>query len=190
MGRLDLLLAGIESVPRSATRDRKRLAVYGAERAAFRDCTARYPSIAACQEYIDRCVEDRRFQAAFPHVKAIMVKASRSSRRMGSYWGGTIQVSKAGRVSWVLLHELAHGCADTWPSHGRDFVNAYLELVRLFMGAPARKALAAELRARKVPRRGTDLEAWKTRQRATCRRAARKGRAAAATFTVDPKNSP
>jgi hypothetical protein len=65
-----------------------------------------------------------------------------------------IRVDEFGCPTWVLLHELAHSMTSDFDgrshSHGKRFVEAYLNLICRYLPSANKLLLAASLRAKKI----------------------------------------
>lgn len=141
-------------------RDVQAARLYDAEHAAFFTMFGRgakglpvvdLPELADVKRYVAKVVSDKWFKRHFGW-HGIRVQDGRGMHRsMGRGGDGAINIAKDSRCRWVVLHEITH-CVVTGPvqHHGPEFVRAYLQLVRHFLGRKAWRALLRECKARKV----------------------------------------
>jgi len=169
-------------------RDTQRSKLYAAERAVpgF-ETDDRLETVADLEAYVSDICNSKWFRAHWPRIKRIAVHDGRRHRRAvaydsrgGGYWGdmvNTISMPRWSRSRMIVLHEIAHLCVP-WmrAAHGWEFADAYLRLVRHFLGQLKHDQLRDAFRRHRVryapKRKGTSkgnpaaLAAWRARKAA------------------------
>jgi putative metallohydrolase (TIGR04338 family) len=146
-------------------RDSQRSKVYAAERAAFPQRNENLTT-AEAQAIIDKWSSSAYLRKRYPRAAYPLEVRDGRGRRNAAYLGHyspsengylshgryAIAIPKWGRSKWVLAHEFAHhlvGMRDgAW--HDWKFVEAYLYVVRVFLGKGTEETLKAEMKARRV----------------------------------------
>jgi putative metallohydrolase (TIGR04338 family) len=125
----------------------RQLSIYAGEDAALGEAGRLFRDMREVRAYIDDLVSSEWWADRWPHVDAIPIGRTRSTRFEGYtvQAGGEIRVGSL-RES-VVLHEIAH-VVTPGADHGPAFVEALLALVRERLGFHAYGALLAELRRR------------------------------------------
>lgn len=127
-------------------RDSYRTALYKAER----ECgvvnwkVSEPVSIEIAQKYVDSIVKSPWFKKHYRSVTYIKVKPGRGGGV--AYWRSISLGVKARRCEGVIIHEIAHICAEADHSHaiahhGEEFATTYLTLVKRFLGKEKYEAL-------------------------------------------------
>lgn len=125
----------------------RQLSIYAGEDAALGEAGRLFRDMREVRAYIDDLVSSEWWADRWPHVDAIPIGRTRSTRFEGYtvQAGGEIRIGSL-RES-VVLHEIAH-VVTPGADHGPAFVEALLALVRERLGFHAYGALLAELRRR------------------------------------------
>lgn len=123
-------------------RDSQRSRLYAAERTLR--AGRKFPSVEACQEYVDSVLASSSWMRRFPRVRAIRVTDGRGRRHAGAFVNSAkIALPKWSRSRLIILHELAHHAAPrSAPAHGPEFARIYLDLVLEFLGPVTAQKLA------------------------------------------------
>ena len=125
----------------------RQLSIYAGEDAALGEAGRSFRDMREVRAYIDDLVSSEWWAERWPHVDAIPVGRTRSTR----FEGYAVQASGEIRVGnlreSVVLHEIAH-IVTPGAGHSPAFVEALLALVRERLGFHAYGALLAELRRR------------------------------------------
>lgn len=97
----------------------------------------------------------KRFQAAFPQYGTIALKPGRGGGSWADYGAREIRLG-SNRCEAVLLHEIAHHVARRHAAygycgdHGPGFASAFLDVVKVALGAEAERALRHLYRALRI----------------------------------------
>ena len=143
---------------RSGVRDSQRSKVYTAERVVHGEM---FETVEQVQTYVDRVLGRAWFKRRWPSIArhGIPVEDGRGRRAAGAkttYRGRTITMPKWSRFEEVILHEIAHHCADVQygtrevAAHGWQFAGTLIELVRYEMGKDEADKMKASFRKHKV----------------------------------------
>jgi len=141
-------------------RDTQRQKVYNAENFLQRR-GPRYETVAEMQVYVDKLVASAWFRRRWPRTAGggIEVRDGRGRSRACATtdWAQRIiKMPRWSRSKSVVLHEVAHHCADEAhgvrdvAAHGWQFAATLLELVTHEMGVEAGKGLKESYKAKKV----------------------------------------
>jgi len=150
----------------SAPRDNQRSKLYKAENEAFDKHPASEvykgkDSLEKCQQLVDKLVKESKwFKKHWGEVIEVKVKPGKGHRRatgsryMVGWCGqykGIIQLPLWSRKTWVVLHELSHVITpNNKASHGWEFAQNYLKLVKHIMGKEAESALKESFKKHRV----------------------------------------
>jgi len=121
--------------------------VYASEDAALGDAGRVFQNLGEVRAYVDELLASDWWADRWPHIDAIQVGRTRSTRFGGYAVDGTREIRLRSLREPVVLHEIAH-IVTPGAGHGRDFVATLLALVRERLGFPPYGALLAELRRR------------------------------------------
>jgi putative metallohydrolase (TIGR04338 family) len=127
----------------------RQVLVYAGEDAALGDAGRVFRDLREVRSYVAELVATDWWADRWPHIDAIPVGRTRSTRVEGYAVDGTGEVRLASLREPLLLHEIAH-VVTPGAGHGPAFVAALLALVRERLGFPAYGALLAEFRGRGV----------------------------------------
>jgi putative metallohydrolase (TIGR04338 family) len=127
----------------------RQLGIYAAEEAAFGDVGRMFRNLGEVRAYVADLVASDWWADRWPHIEAIPVARSRSTRFGGYTVEGTGEIRLSSLREPVVLHEVAH-VVTPGAGHGPDFVASFLALVRERLGFHPYGALLAELRRRDV----------------------------------------
>jgi len=129
-------------------RDRQ-LRIYAAEDAALVQAGRVFRDLGEVRAYVDDLVAGDWWADRWPHIEAIPVGRTRSTRFGGYAVEATGEIRLASLREPVVLHEIAHVVAPG-TGHGPAFVTTLLALVRERLGFHTYGALLAEFRRRDV----------------------------------------
>lgn len=114
------------------------------------------------QRYVDKVLRSPWTRRHWPNLRPIRIELQRQNRGGATSYGTRrIVIARHAIGRALLLHEIAHNLTHLTddPGHGWQWANAYLRLVRHFMGAEAAAKLRAAFKASRVrfhrPRRST-----------------------------------
>ena len=127
----------------------RQLVVYVGEEAALAGAGRVFRDLREVRAYVDELISSDWWADRWPHIEAIPVGRTRSSRFGGYAVEGSGEVRIGNLSEPVVLHEVAH-VVTPGDGHGPAFVEAFLALVRERLGFHAYGALFAELRHRNV----------------------------------------
>ena len=130
------------------TRERQLL-IYASEEAALSGVGRRFRHLGEVRVYVAELIASDWWADRWPHIEAIPVGRSRSSRVGGYAVEGGGEIRLASLREPVVLHEIAH-VVTPGAGHGPAFVAAFLDLVRERLGFHSYGALLAELRLREL----------------------------------------
>lgn len=133
----------------------QRQRVYDAENAAFdKSKPSEGLSVAECQAFVDKCCSSRVLQRRYPGAAHPPTVKDGRGRRKACYMPvyHELRIPRWSRSRWILLHELAHALVygRRGATHGWEFAECYLYLVRVFLGRSAEDQLKAEFKAKRV----------------------------------------
>lgn len=133
-------------------RDSQRKRVYDAERAAFPGMFDGHLSVSEMQALIDKWCSSRVLQRRYPKAERPPTVADGRGRRRGGHVGRELRMPRMTRTKPYLLHELAHHLThrSDRASHGWEYAECMLYLVRVFLGLGASKTLEATYKAHRV----------------------------------------
>jgi len=127
----------------------RQVLVYAGEDAALADAGRVFRDLREVRAYVDELVASDWWADRWPHIDAIPVGRTRSSRFGGYAVDGTNEIRLGKLTEPVLLHEIAH-VVSPGAGHGPAFLAALGALVRERLGFHSYGALLAELRRRNL----------------------------------------
>lgn len=131
--------------------DSQRSRLYAAEM-VIRDDGFKFETVEQMQAYVDKLTASAWWTRRYRRRHIIVKPGFGHRRATGSAWG-VVQMPIWARCEAVLLHEVSHvvTCGDdSVPYHGREFAQAYLELVSHKMGKECASKLKASFQSHKV----------------------------------------
>ncbi|MCA1841814.1 MAG: hypothetical protein LC792_01230 [Actinobacteria bacterium] len=127
----------------------QQLLVYAGEDAALAHAGRVFRDLGEVRAYVDDLLASDWWADRWPHIDAIPVGRTRSTRFGGYAVDGSPEIRLGKLTEPLLLHEIAH-VVTPGAGHGPAFVAALLALVRERLGFHTYGALLAEFRGRGV----------------------------------------
>ena len=127
----------------------RQLRIYAGEDAALADAGRVFQDLGEVRAYVDDLVAGDWWADRWPHIEAIPVGRTRSTRFGGYAVEATGEIRLGSLRESILLHEIAH-VVTPGAGHGPAFVTTLLALVRERLGFHTYGALLAEFRRRDV----------------------------------------
>lgn len=141
----------------SRVRDSQQSKVYASEVAAFGRAPSAEFAVPEMQALVDKWCAGSEVRKRYARANLKYTVTDGRSRRRGGYSEGSrsIAMPRATRTHWYLLHELAHALTSgpnyaQSASHGWEFCECFLYLVRVYMGRGAAETLEREFKNHKV----------------------------------------
>lgn len=131
-------------------RDSQRSKVYAAERTVWWNTPRVDRTLGDVQEFVDRVLTRKRVVKRFGQKKARITAARRGGSSYVFVGSNVIHLNpEHASNTQLVLHELAHVLAP-FSSHGHEFADAYLFLVREVMGVEIGDRLKAAFKQKRV----------------------------------------
>ena len=136
-------------------RDSQRSKVYAAETKAFEAEPVDLPEVADVERFIAHVCSLGRVRESFPELGARTITVGDGRRRRSACADSRgVNMPRWSRRRWLVLHELSHTIMGrrhrNAVSHGWQYAEIYLLLVRHVLGVPAHDRLKAEFKAHRV----------------------------------------
>lgn len=174
-------------------RDYQRSKVYAAEWAAHGTGQPDFATHDETVRYANQIMRSEFWQDRGLDEVAV---GTRNGRGGVAYGKGRIGISAPARKRWVVIHELAHcatsqnfansGDSWSWPGHGWQFCELYVDMVDEFLGAEVATRLQDEMDERKVQRSDPGLKPVKPVKASNPKRVEAARKAAATRKAADP----